>query len=143
MGKPKRGGFTLVEMIVATVLLAVGVLGALAAFSSASRAARIADQMQTAGLLGQRKLSDIETQSQFQSAGTQQGSFEDYPGFHWQADIASTPYQYLYKVTVAIQWGEGADMRERDFVTYMVDTQSEQQNSSSGTSSGTGGSGGR
>jgi prepilin-type N-terminal cleavage/methylation domain-containing protein len=143
MGRQKRRGFTLVEMIVATVLLAVGILGALVAFTSATRASRIADQMQTAGLLGQRKLSDIETQSQFQNGGSQQGNFDDYPGFRWQSDIAQTSYQYLYKVTVTIQWGEGADMRARDFVTYMVDTQSEQQNSSSGSSSGgTGGTGG-
>ncbi|HLV80779.1 MAG TPA: prepilin-type N-terminal cleavage/methylation domain-containing protein [Chthonomonadaceae bacterium] len=147
-GKPRSGGwvrqgFTLVEMIVATVLLAVGVLGALAAFSSSTRAARIADQIQTAGLLGQRKLTEIETQSQFQnSSGSQQGSFDDYPGFRWQSDIQSTPYQYLYRVSVAIQWGEGGDAHERDFVTYMVDTQSEQQNSSSGSSGGTGSSGG-
>jgi prepilin-type N-terminal cleavage/methylation domain-containing protein len=43
-----RRGFTLMEMIVATFLLAVGVAGALGAFASATRATAAADHLNTA-----------------------------------------------------------------------------------------------
>ena len=143
----KRSGFTLMEMIVATVLLAVGIVGALSVYSTATQTARVGDQLNTAALLAQQKMSDFEENPNFQSGG-QSGDFGDqYPGFSYQLNIQATQYQYLYQVSVTVSWGEGPSARERAFTTYLYDTQTaqqDQQNNSSGQSgaSGTGSSGG-
>lgn len=136
-------GFTLIEMIVATLLLAIGVAGALAAFSSATKAAVTAEGLHTATLLAQRKMSDIEQQASQITGGDQQGDFGDeYPGYHWQETVEATDYQNLFKVTVTVFWGGQVSPNSRAFVTYLSNTQTQQnssQNSQPGLSNNAGG----
>lgn len=113
-------GFTLVEMIVATLLLAIGVVGALAAFTSSTNASAVAEKIQTASLLAQRHLTETELQADSLSTGEQSGDFgEDYPGFRWRQRVESTDIQNLYRVTVAVQWGPEEAPRERAITTYL------------------------
>ena len=115
-----KPGFTLVEMTVATILLAVGVAGAMAAFAGVNRANGQAQNIQTAAILAQHKMSEIEQQGDQISSGDQQGTFgDDHPGYRWHETIEGTDYQNLLKITVTVQWGSGAAPSERSLTTFL------------------------
>lgn len=135
-----RRGFTLIEMIVATLLLALGIVGLLSAISTSTRASGIADSIHTATLLAQQKLSEIELQPSSLTGGDQQGDFGDaFSGFRWRETVEATSYQSLFKVTVTVTWGLPTPANQQVFTTYMRNdqNQSSQQNQN-GTNSGTG-----
>ena len=151
-----RHGFTLIEMIIAAILLIIGVAGALGAIGASTRTASYANQIQTAALLGQRQLAETASQpDSLSSGGDQEGTFDDpYSSYHWKQSIESTDFQNLFKVTVTVMWGTNS---QREITTYLRSdqatiTQKTQQNytsyqnnqaTSAGTSGGTGGSGGQ
>lgn len=115
----KSRGFTLVEMIVATMLLVIGVAAALAAISSATSSTGIADEYTTAALLAQQRLAEIALQPDNLSGGGGQGDFGDaYPGFHWQQTNEPTDIANLVRVTLTIQWRSGLMQRSASFTTY-------------------------
>ncbi len=127
MKRRSQAGFTLVEMIVATFLLAIGVVSAMVAFSSATRASAFASEVNTAALLAQRQMTQLELQPDNLTGGEQQGDFgEEYPGYRWLQNVETTAYQNLFKVTVVIQWGSSSTPHERVFTTYRSNGQ--QQN---------------
>jgi general secretion pathway protein I len=142
--KSKRSGFTLIEMIVATLLLAIAVVGALAAYAAATQSAATSERLHTVALLAQRRLTELELQSDTLSGGEQQGDFgENYPEYRWKQIVEPTEYQDLYKVTLAIQWGSQNGPRERTFTTFIRSDQNEVPQPPTDTSAtGTGANGG-
>ena len=139
----RKRGFTLIEMIVATTLLAVGVVAALAAFSSATRATAAAEQIHTAILLAREKMTEIELQPDTLTGGDQQGQFDDpYAVYRWQEHIETTEYQNLFKVTVTVQWGPQNAPKERAVVTYLQQPQTQQNQPTQGAPGGAGNAGG-
>ena len=129
-------GFTVIEMIVATVLLAIGVVASLTAISSATKTTKVADDYTTATLLAQQQLATIETQLESLTGGTQNGDFGDnYRGFKWEQNTETTDYPNLYRVTLTVNWGQGAKPNSLQIVTYEI---AQQQTTTSGAT-GTGG----
>ncbi len=145
----RTAGFTLVEMIVATVLLTLGIVGALGAIHSAAQTTILADGAQTAALLAQKQIAQLQLQPDQLTGGDQSGDFgDDYPGYHWQQSVEATDYTTLFKVTLTVSWGQKNDPRKRDFITYLTTGQKLQQQNvntttSTTTSTGTTGTGGR
>jgi general secretion pathway protein I len=119
-------GFTLIEMIVATFLLAIGAVAALACISSATRTAGIAREYTQAALLAQQKFAEIEAQPDTLSGGDQTGEFGDeYPGYSWQQTTETTSFSSLVRVTLTIEWQSGARRRSAQFATYEMIPQEE------------------
>jgi prepilin-type N-terminal cleavage/methylation domain-containing protein len=71
----RNWGFTLVELLVATVLLAVGLAAVAAAFSAATRAQAAALRTTTAARLAQAKLAEIEATGT--TSGGEEGTFAE------------------------------------------------------------------
>src|SRR5690349_19340225 len=70
------GGFTLIEMVVAAIVLFIGVTAAMVCISSATRATGIATEYQTASLLAQQRIAEIESQPDTElSGGSHSGNF--------------------------------------------------------------------
>ena len=135
----RRRGFTLVEMIVATILLAVGVFGALGAFSAALQATTASNRIHTAALLAQRRLTEIELQPDAIAGGDQQGDFgEEYPGFRWLESVEPTDYPDLFKITLRVQWGSPPTPHERMVTTYLSRPAQSAQGASGQTSGANG-----
>ena len=130
----RRPGFTLIEMIIAAILLVVGVAGAIGAIGASTRTAAYASQIQTAALLAQRQIAEAATQPDSLSGGDQEGSFEEpYSNYHWKQSAEATDYQNLFKVTVTVTWGGGSTSNQRSVTTYLRSdqntiTQQNQQN---------------
>ncbi len=135
-------GFTLIEMIVATIVLAIGVVGASAAFNMATKASSVATDLQTAAMLAQQQLEQTEVNAQGSiTPGDSDGEFgNDFPGFKWHQSITSTDYTYLFQVTVTVKWGSRPE-RQKSVTTYLTNAQptSTSTTSTSTTGTGTGG----
>ncbi|MCW3097405.1 MAG: prepilin-type N-terminal cleavage/methylation domain [Chthonomonadaceae bacterium] len=114
-------GFTLIEMIIASILLIVGVSGALGAIGASTRTASYAAEIQTAALLAQRQLAETASQpNSLSSGGDQEGSFDDpYSNYHWKQSVESTDYPKLFKVTVTVTWGPTFHPNQREITTYL------------------------
>jgi Tfp pilus assembly protein PilV len=128
-------------MIVATVVLAIGVVGATTAFNSATKVSSAASDIQLAALLAQQQINQTEVNGQGTiSPGDSDGDFgSDYPGFKYHQSVTSTDYTYLLQVTVTVKWGANPE-RQRSVTTYLVNTQSNTSTSTStSTTGGTGG----
>jgi Tfp pilus assembly protein PilV len=85
----RKSGFTLIEALVACVLVVIGIAGALSAISASLHAEGAAKFYQSAGPLAQAKLAEIENDPNTE-AGTDEGDFGDkYPGFAWSSKITT------------------------------------------------------
>lgn len=113
-------------MIVATLLLALAVVGALVAYTAATQSSALSERLHTASLLAQKQLTELELQADSLSGGEQQGNFgEQYPEYRWQQIVEPTEFQNLYRVTLTVQWGPTNAPRERSFVTFIRSDQNQ------------------
>ena len=133
-----KSGFTLIEMIVATFLLGIGVFGAMGAFSAATNASSSAEQFHQAALLAQMRMTELELHPEtLGGGGDTQGDFgEGGTGFRYLQHIESADFPNLFLVTLRIQWGDPDHPRERVFVTYLRNDQNTGDSSTTSGSSG-------
>ncbi len=131
-------GFTLIEMIVATFLLAIGIIGAMGAFSMATGASTTASRFHQAALLAQSRLTELELHPETLGGGGEtQGDFgEEAPGFRYVQKVESSEFQNLFRVTVTIAWGDPEHPGEREFITYLRNDPSGSSDNSSTSSTG-------
>jgi len=118
-------GFTLVELLVAAVILATGLAATAGAFSASTRAQAAARMMETAARLAQAKLSEIEaTQA---APGSEEGDFEelsqdendrDLADYHYRWEIAETDIEGLVRAEVWV-WYRDNDLRPLTLVAYL------------------------
>ncbi len=134
-----KPGFTVVEMLVATILLGIGIFATVGAISVAVRATGSAEFYQKAALLAQRKIEELEVQPQTLSQGEQNGDFgAEYPGYRWRQRVASSEYPSLYQVTVTIERGTDESPLRREFSTYLrYDPQQDEANRQNQNGNGT------
>lgn len=99
-------GFTLLEVIVAMVIVVVGLVLISQAFSIGLRAVRVSDKATVARFLAEQKITDLETQA-FTALQSTNGDFgTDYPGFTWQEEVITTNLDNLIQVNLTIAWTE-------------------------------------
>jgi prepilin-type N-terminal cleavage/methylation domain-containing protein len=103
-----RGGFTLIEVLVALVV-AVAAMALLAqGFTTGARQSVASQYATRAALLAQRVVTDLET-GYLPSDTNQNGTFDDEPDFTYDT-VSETPdfttVSNLMKVTVNIRWKE-------------------------------------
>jgi len=107
-GNNKRG-FTLIEVILATVILCGAVL-ALGAISTRSLSStHLNSRYETAANLADKQLTIIDSMGidTFISKGIMEGFIEDIkPGYHWQVETEWEGTDNLYIVTITLSWKE-------------------------------------
>lgn len=105
----RRGGFTLVEVLVAMVV-AVAVFSILAqGFTTGGHAAAASRSATTAAVLAQRVLCDLECGVLAPDQSTS-GAFDDEPEFAWSTTSAADE-PGLRLITVTVTWTESAQER--------------------------------
>lgn len=118
-------GYTLIEVIVAFAILALGLTLLLGTLSGAARQVRWADEAGRASLHAQSLLDTVGVGEALQP-GHRDGTFED-GRYRWSLDVA--PYRdpllpptvattdlgapRLLQVSLLVQWGKGDDPRQR------------------------------
>lgn len=117
--RSRQSGFTLVEVIVATTILAIGLLAVLTAFSLAARVAGASNADTKIAFLAQQKFSEIETKDpQRLSRGTTSGTFSpNDPDYLWQLTIHPPNAQHVTQVDLTIFAPQAGKTREVRFTT--------------------------
>jgi prepilin-type N-terminal cleavage/methylation domain-containing protein len=112
-------GFTLVEVLVATALLATGLLGALTAFSMASRVMGVATNDTVLTLLAQEKLADIQVlgKEALAKAPTSGDFGPDHPEYQWEMLVHAPDELNLVAVDLVIYAPQAGGTRETWFST--------------------------
>lgn len=118
---PKRRGFTLVEVLVATVVLTIGLLGALTAFSMASRVTGAATNDTMVTFLAQQKLAEIRlsTWSDLRPGVTTGDFGPEYPDYLWRLTVRQPSGEHVFPVDLIIYAPEAGRTREIRFTTMV------------------------
>jgi type II secretion system protein I len=124
--------FTLIEVLVATAVLAIGISAGVRAMGAMSRASALAADRQTAVRLAGEQLARLEGVDGV-STGNTQGDFESEPRFHWQEQVAAASQTGVLEATVTITWSEAGVQRHYAVTTYVLDPSQMQANQGGGT----------
>ncbi len=124
----KNRGFSLLELIIAIAVLAVGLVGVLQIFPIGLRASQRAGMMTKASFLAQNKIEDVklagfdaitELPPKIPLSG-KDGDFE------WAIKIDNISLEGvessddMRKVVVTVIWPERNTTRSKDFITYVI-----------------------
>jgi len=112
MSKRKRQyGFTLVEALVAAVILSGAVMTLAGLSSRCLSRTRFNQEYEQAWQVLDRQLTLIDMMGidEFVNEGITEGEIsglerEEQPRYRWQADIQSEPDDYLYRITMRVEW---------------------------------------
>lgn len=105
-------GFTLIEVLIAFVILALALGALLPGFSAGLRGLDAADDYATAALLAESRLAAVGREAPLEE-GTTSGAFDD--RFRWRLDVTALPEAdpegvlpvLPYAVALTVSWGEG------------------------------------
>ncbi|MFN3651207.1 MAG: prepilin-type N-terminal cleavage/methylation domain-containing protein [Armatimonadota bacterium] len=112
-----RRGASLVEAMVAVVLLAVGISASVACIGTATEASGRSEEYTAVQLLAREKLSELELQPV--QVGPQQGDFgEQRPGYRWETLTEETETPGLNRVRLRILWGDPERPKQEEFLTF-------------------------
>lgn len=124
----KNKGFSLLELIIAVGILAIGLVGVLQIFPVGLRASHQAGMLTKAGFLGKNKLEEIKMEGfdviaerppRIPLSG-KEGDFD------WKIDIEEVDLDgvkssdNIRKVTLTVSWIERDRTKSKDFVTYVT-----------------------
>ncbi|MDH4179734.1 MAG: prepilin-type N-terminal cleavage/methylation domain-containing protein [Armatimonadota bacterium] len=114
-----KGGFTLVEVLVATGVVALGLVAALTAFSMATRVRAVSSNDTIVAFLAQQKLAEIQLLGPEQlPAGADQGDFgPEFPQYLWKLTVHEPDDVNVVPVDLIISTMEAGRKREVRFTT--------------------------
>jgi len=112
-------GFTLVEVLVATAVVALGLVGALTAFTMAGRVSGSSRNDTIIPLLAEQKLSELKALPRDELvAGQESGDFgQDYPGFSYEVTVSEPDDSNVVRVELVIHAREMGHAREVAYAT--------------------------
>lgn len=127
LDRSRSSGFTLLEILVAFLIVALTFGALFKVFSTGLRGTTAAEEYTVAVLLAKSKLASFEIDASL-NEGEQAGSFEN--GFRWlstvrayggngQFDDAASPLS-AYEVIVTVSWGEPDDERAVTLTTLRL-----------------------
>lgn len=112
-------GFTLLEVMVALLIIATSFIVLLHSRNQSVIAADYARHMTIATLLATEKMGEME-QGRIDTTGEDSGNFgEDYPEFMWRTALSDTPYEQVREIRVEVSWGKGKGHRNVELVNYI------------------------
>jgi general secretion pathway protein I len=129
-----RGGFTLIEVVIALAILGVGLTVIIELFSGGLRLARASVEYTKAVNYARMKMEEIVIKPNIQE-GTEEGEFD--PTYRWQVGIKKvdllslgkdrdlTPPVELFQVKINVLWKSGSKERSAIFETYRTEKRKE------------------
>ena len=124
----RKKGFSLLELIIAIAVLAIGLVGVLQIFPIGLKASQRAGMMTKAAFLAQNKIEDVklagfdaitELPPKIPLSG-RDGDFEWAIKIDDIAPEGVVSSHDMRKLTVILTWPEGNSTRSKDFVTYVA-----------------------
>lgn len=102
-------GFTIIEVLVALVLLGIAVMMTVQLTTQNQSALSQTRRQDTAIILAREKLFELEEDGISASTGKSGDFGEDYPTFSWKASAHATDISECYRLQLTIFWGEKKD----------------------------------
>jgi len=119
-------GFTLLEILVATTILGIAVVGLLSSLSTSMRNATHVTDADRAAQLARNKMEELVSDQNLPYQAVLQGTIDDHTG--WTAQIA--PFEapprvgpgaaILQRVSLVIWWTTGGNRREYPLESYRI-----------------------
>ncbi|MCE2872664.1 MAG: type II secretion system minor pseudopilin GspI, partial [Xanthomonadales bacterium] len=97
-------GFTLVEVLVALIIVALGSAAMLSALASSARAAERIRERMIAGFVAQNRLTETRLEPEFSGIGRREGEIEmGGSRWAWQQEVVRTPIEGVLQITVRVR----------------------------------------
>ena len=127
LNKPSNDGFSLLEVIVALAIMAMGFVTVLQLFSGSIRSVSLSEQYLKGTTLAHSKLGELEVNNY--SVTDLEGTFPDEKNYRWQLQISphTSPLNskenniQLSEVTLNVLWEEAGKTRDIELSTLKVD----------------------
>lgn len=113
-----ESGLTLLEVLVALAILTIGIAGVLHAFSSSMASAAAAESYSNAAILANQVASELDRQDPLE-AETLTGTFEDAPGYKWEAVVQPEDANGLMRAIITVSWKVGKNWKSFDMVVCL------------------------
>jgi general secretion pathway protein I len=120
----KSKGFTLIETLVAIMVLSISLVAIMQLFSGGLKAARLSENYTRAVFHAREKMEELLVSPKM-AEGELEGSFDD--EFRWKAEIRhiesvkdSNPSTDTFAIRVEISWNEGESRKRFDISTLKV-----------------------
>ena len=114
-------GFTLLEVLVAMVMLAIAFTWLVRAEGQGVDMAQHARFMTTATILAQERMGRLADSDDSVVTGVAHGDFgEDYAGYTFEEKRETSPLSGYYKYTLKIAWGGEKSGFATEFVTFIA-----------------------
>ena len=127
LNKPNNDGFSLLEVIVALAIMAMGFVTVLQLFSGSIRSVSLSEQYLKGTTLAHSKLGELEVNNY--SVTEYEGIFPDEKNYRWQLQVSphASPLNskeeniQLSEVTLNVLWEEAGKTRNVEISTLKVD----------------------
>lgn len=123
---PKNdNGFTLIETLIATMVLAIGIVTIMQLFSGGLRSVSASERYTQALFYAKEKMNEILIVDSL-AEGTEEGAFDD--EYRWRSDIYaivdetnnSIPLLTRFSVHVTVFWTQGARQKQVDLDSLLL-----------------------
>ena len=127
LNKPNNDGFSLLEVIVALAIMAMGFVTVLQLFSGSIRSVSLSEQYLKGTTLAHSKLGELEVNNY--SVTEYEGIFPDEKNYRWQLQVSPHTSSLnskehniqLSEVTLNVLWEEAGKTRDIELSTIKVD----------------------
>jgi prepilin-type N-terminal cleavage/methylation domain-containing protein len=127
LNKPNNDGFSLLEVIVALAIMAMGFVTVLQLFSGSIRSVTLSEQYLKGTTLAHSKLGELEVNNY--SVTEYEGIFPDEKNYRWQLQVSphASPLNskenniQLSEVTLNVLWEDAGKTRDIEINTLKVD----------------------
>jgi len=127
LNKPSNDGFSLLEVIVALAIMAMGFVTVLQLFSGSIRSVSLSEQYLKGTTLAHSKLGELEVNNY--SVTEFEGTFPDEKNYRWQLQVSPHTSSLnskenniqLSEVTLNVLWEEAGKTRDIEISTVKVD----------------------
>ena len=126
MTKNAQRGFTLLEILVATTIMGIAVVGLLSSLSTSMRnSSRVADA-DRAAQMARNKMQELLVDPNLPFQGNLQGSFDNASGWTAQIGPFESPPKILpgvvilQRIALVVWWKSGANLRQFPLEAYRI-----------------------
>jgi general secretion pathway protein I len=99
-----RRGFTLIEVLVALIIVALGAAAVLTALRTAADSAQRQRERMLAGQVAMNRITETRLEPEWPSTGTREGSAEmGGRRWQWRQEIGRTPFDGVVQITVRVR----------------------------------------
>jgi general secretion pathway protein I len=130
-----QAGFTLLEVLLAVVILGVSLTTILLQFQTALHAGSISQERTNAVIYAKEKLESLKIEDEL-SESSQSGTFEN--GYEWETKVSLYEYEdqeedisyedlrhETYKLRATVKWNSGINKRQIELITLKTVTRKE------------------